>query len=85
MRLARRVTELRIFDDEEGRTNLSLIDVGGAASWSRNSRSMPTRGGAAVPGFTGAAARARGAPLPPVRGRAPGAGRRGRDGPVRRR
>jgi len=29
--LARRVTELRIFDDEAGRTNLSLIDVGGAA------------------------------------------------------
>jgi len=28
--LARRVTELRIFDDADGRTNLSLLDVGGA-------------------------------------------------------
>jgi len=29
--LARRVTELRIFRDEEGRTNRSILDVGGAA------------------------------------------------------
>lgn len=29
--VARRVTELRIFADEEGRTNRSIIDVGGAA------------------------------------------------------
>jgi D-aminoacyl-tRNA deacylase len=29
--LARRATELRIFRDEEGRTNRSIIDVGGAA------------------------------------------------------
>ena len=29
--LARRVTELRIFRDDEGRTNRSLLDVGGAA------------------------------------------------------
>lgn len=29
--LARRTTELRIFEDDEGRTNRSLIDVGGAA------------------------------------------------------
>jgi len=29
--MARRVVELRIFDDAEGRTNLSLADVGGAA------------------------------------------------------
>jgi D-tyrosyl-tRNA(Tyr) deacylase len=28
--LARRVTELRIFRDAEGRTNLSILDVGGA-------------------------------------------------------
>ena len=28
--LARRVTELRIFDDEAGRTNRSLVDVSGA-------------------------------------------------------
>jgi D-tyrosyl-tRNA(Tyr) deacylase len=29
--LARRVTELRIFADEEGRTNRSILDVSGAA------------------------------------------------------
>jgi D-tyrosyl-tRNA(Tyr) deacylase len=29
--LARRICELRIFEDEEGRTNRSLLDVGGAA------------------------------------------------------
>jgi D-aminoacyl-tRNA deacylase len=29
--LARRVTELRIFEDDDGRTNRSLLDVGGAA------------------------------------------------------
>jgi D-tyrosyl-tRNA(Tyr) deacylase len=29
--LARRVTELRIFADEDGRTNRSLLDVGGGA------------------------------------------------------
>ena len=29
--LARRMTELRIFRDEEGRTNRSILDVGGAA------------------------------------------------------
>jgi D-aminoacyl-tRNA deacylase len=29
--LARRVTELRIFRDEEGRTNRSILDIGGAA------------------------------------------------------
>jgi D-tyrosyl-tRNA(Tyr) deacylase len=29
--LARRITELRIFRDEGGRTNRSIIDVGGAA------------------------------------------------------
>jgi D-aminoacyl-tRNA deacylase len=29
--LARRVTELRIFRDDEGRTNRSIIDTGGAA------------------------------------------------------
>jgi len=29
--LARRIAELRIFDDAEGRTNLSLLDVGGEA------------------------------------------------------
>lgn len=29
--LARRTTELRIFRDDEGRTNRSIIDIGGAA------------------------------------------------------
>jgi D-tyrosyl-tRNA(Tyr) deacylase len=29
--LARRVADLRIFDDEDGRTNRSILDVGGAA------------------------------------------------------
>ncbi|MEO8274016.1 MAG: D-aminoacyl-tRNA deacylase [Chloroflexota bacterium] len=29
--LARRITELRIFGDEEGRTNRSILDIGGAA------------------------------------------------------
>ena len=29
--LARRVTELRIFRDDEGRTNRSILDIGGAA------------------------------------------------------
>ena len=29
--LARRVTELRIFEDDDGRTNRSILDVGGAA------------------------------------------------------
>ncbi len=82
--LARRVTELRIFDDAEGRTNLSLIDVGGAALVvCQFTLYADTRRGRR-PGFTGAARPgARGAPLPPVRGRAPGARRRGGDRPVR--
>ena len=29
--LARRITELRIFADDEGRTNRSILDIGGAA------------------------------------------------------
>ena len=29
--LARRIAELRIFEDDEGRTNRSLLDVGGEA------------------------------------------------------
>jgi D-aminoacyl-tRNA deacylase len=54
--LARRVTELRIFDDAEGRTNLSLIDVGGAALVvSQFTLYADTRRGRR-PGFTGAAA-----------------------------
>jgi D-aminoacyl-tRNA deacylase len=54
--LARRVTDLRIFDDEAGRTNLSLIDVGGAALVvSQFTLYADTRRGRR-PGFTGAAA-----------------------------
>jgi D-tyrosyl-tRNA(Tyr) deacylase len=54
--LARRVTELRIFDDADGRTNLSLIDVGGAALVvSQFTLYADTRRGRR-PGFTGAAA-----------------------------
>jgi D-aminoacyl-tRNA deacylase len=54
--LARRVTELRIFDDAEGRTNLSLIDVGGGALVvSQFTLYADTRRGRR-PGFTGAAA-----------------------------
>jgi D-aminoacyl-tRNA deacylase len=54
--LARRVTELRIFDDADGRTNLSLIDVGGAVLVvSQFTLYADTRRGRR-PGFTGAAA-----------------------------
>ena len=54
--LARRVTELRIFDDAAGRTNLSLIDVGGAVLVvSQFTLFADTRRGRR-PGFTGAAA-----------------------------
>ncbi|HEY7132140.1 MAG TPA: D-aminoacyl-tRNA deacylase [Candidatus Limnocylindrales bacterium] len=53
--LARRVTELRIFDDAEGRTNLSLMDVGGEALVvSQFTLYADTRRGRR-PGFTGAA------------------------------
>jgi D-aminoacyl-tRNA deacylase len=53
--LARRVTELRIFDDDAGRTNLSLIDVGGAVLVvSQFTLYADTRRGRR-PGFTGAA------------------------------
>lgn len=53
--LARRVTELRIFRDEEGRTNRSLLDVGGEALVvSQFTLYADTRRGRR-PGFTGAA------------------------------
>jgi D-tyrosyl-tRNA(Tyr) deacylase len=53
--LARRVTELRIFRDDDGRTNASLIDVGGAALVvSQFTLFADTRRGRR-PGFTGAA------------------------------
>ena len=54
--LARRVTELRMFDDADGRTNRSLIDVAGAALVvSQFTLYADTRRGRR-PGFTGAAA-----------------------------
>jgi len=54
--LARRVTELRIFDDEAGRTNRSLVDVAGAVlAVSQFTLYADTRRGRR-PGFTGAAA-----------------------------
>jgi D-tyrosyl-tRNA(Tyr) deacylase len=54
--LARRVTELRIFDDADGRTNLSLVDVGGAVLVvSQFTLYADTRRGRR-PGFTAAAA-----------------------------
>jgi len=53
--LARRTTELRIFDDAEGKTNLSLLDVGGEALVvSQFTLYADTRRGRR-PGFTGAA------------------------------
>ena len=53
--LARRVTELRIFDDEAGKTNLSLVDVAGEALVvSQFTLFADTRRGRR-PGFTGAA------------------------------
>jgi D-aminoacyl-tRNA deacylase len=54
--LARRITELRMFDDAEGRTNLSLVDVGGSVLLvSQFTLYADTRRGRR-PGFTGAAA-----------------------------
>ena len=54
--LARRVTELRIFDDDAGRTNRSLVDVSGAVlAVSQFTLYADTRRGRR-PGFTGAAA-----------------------------
>jgi D-tyrosyl-tRNA(Tyr) deacylase len=53
--LARRITELRIFRDEEGRTNRSLLDVEGEALVvSQFTLYADTRRGRR-PGFTGAA------------------------------
>jgi len=53
--LARRVVELRIHADAEGRTNLALADVGGAAlAVSQFTLYADTRRGRR-PGFTGAA------------------------------
>jgi len=53
--LAQRIAELRIFRDQEGRTNLSLLDVGGSALViSQFTLFADTRRGRR-PGFTGAA------------------------------
>jgi D-aminoacyl-tRNA deacylase len=53
--LARRMTELRIFDDDAGRTNLALGDVGGSVLLvSQFTLYADTRRGRR-PGFTGAA------------------------------
>lgn len=54
--LARRVTELRIFDDAEGRTNLSLMDVGGGALVVSQFTLYADMRRGRRPGFTGAAA-----------------------------
>ena len=54
--LARKIVELRIFADDEGRTNRSLLDVGGEALVvSQFTLFADTRRGRR-PGFTGAAA-----------------------------
>lgn len=54
--LARRIAELRIFEDAEGRTNRSLLDVGGEVLVvSQFTLFADTRRGRR-PGFTGAAA-----------------------------
>ena len=56
MSLARRVAELRIFDDRDGRANLSVLDVGGdALVVSQFTLYADTRRGRR-PGFTDAAA-----------------------------
>jgi D-tyrosyl-tRNA(Tyr) deacylase len=53
--LARRAAELRIFEDDDGRTNRSLLDVGGAVLViSQFTLFADTRRGRR-PGFTGAA------------------------------
>ena len=53
--LARKAAELRIFRDDEGRTNLSLLDIGGAALVvSQFTLYADTRRGRR-PGFTGGA------------------------------
>ena len=54
--LARRVTELRLFRDDEGRTNRSLMEAGGSVlAISQFTLYADTRRGRR-PGFTGAAA-----------------------------
>jgi len=54
--LARRTAELRIFRDGEGRTNRSLIEVGGAALVVSQFTLFADASHGRRPGFTGAAA-----------------------------
>jgi len=61
--LARRVVDIRIFEDEAGRTNRSLLDVGGAALVvSQFTLYADTRRGRR-PGFTDAALPERASPI----------------------
>jgi D-tyrosyl-tRNA(Tyr) deacylase len=53
--LARRVTELRIFADEEGRTNRSILDIGGAALVVSQFTLFADTSRGRRPGFTNAA------------------------------
>lgn len=54
--LARRVSELRIFEDDEGRTNRSITDVGGAALVVSQFTLYADTSRGRRPGFTNAAA-----------------------------
>jgi D-tyrosyl-tRNA(Tyr) deacylase len=54
--LAKRVTELRIFADEDGRTNRSILDVGGAALVVSQFTLYADTSHGRRPGFTDAAA-----------------------------
>jgi D-aminoacyl-tRNA deacylase len=53
--LARRAIELRIFRDDEGRTNRSLVDIGGAALVVSQFTLYADTTRGRRPGFTGAA------------------------------
>lgn len=53
--LARRVAELRIFEDDDGRTNRSLLDVGGAVLVVSQFTLYADTSRGRRPGFTGAA------------------------------
>ena len=54
--LARRVTELRIFEDDDGRTNRSILDVGGSALVVSQFTLYADTSRGRRPGFTAAAA-----------------------------
>jgi D-aminoacyl-tRNA deacylase len=54
--LARRVSELRIFEDDDGRTNRSILDVAGAALVVSQFTLYADTSRGRRPGFTGAAA-----------------------------